>query len=252
MKIQLRRQAIVDVVNELGNISFSELKLRFPDISDITLRRDLEALDAEQRVIRIHGGVKSVELVIGTDDLFTKRVLRNGAAKKLIASKAAKLVKPNLSIYLDSGSTTTELASIFPNIPCLLYTNSITCAMELSKLDRPEVFVIGGRLNRFSQCTNGTKSLDCLEDLNFDLAIMGTTGYASGRGFSCGVEEEYMLKREAIRHAEKIIMLMDSKKVGFTSTYSTARVSDVDILVTDDELPEDIRAELLQSGVELI
>ena len=112
MKMQQRRQQMVDAINELGSISLGELKKRFPDVSEMTLRRDLEALDSERRIIRIHGGAKSVDVVIGTDDLFAKRILRNAGAKKRIAEKAAELVKPNVSIFLDSGTTATELAGL--------------------------------------------------------------------------------------------------------------------------------------------
>ena len=69
MKPQQRRDMMVSAINELGSISLGELKKRFPDVSEMTLRRDLEALDNDRRIIRIHGGAKSVDVVIGTDDL---------------------------------------------------------------------------------------------------------------------------------------------------------------------------------------
>ena len=117
-----RRNQIVELVNEQGAVSFALLKSRFPDVSEMTLRSDLKALDEQRLIVRVHGGAKSVERVIGTDDLFHKRAVRNVEGKRLIAAKAAKLVVPNSAIYLDSGSTLTELATVFPEVPCEFFT----------------------------------------------------------------------------------------------------------------------------------
>ena len=252
MKKEERQQRIVEAINELGSISLGELKNRIPGVSEMTLRRDLEQLDGERRIIRIHGGAKSVDVVIGTDDLFAKRILRNAAAKKRIAQKAAELIKPNLSIFLDSGTTATELAALLPDIPYLLFTNNITCAAELCRLTQPSIYVIGGRLNSYSHSTNGTQAVSALENLNFDIAFLGTTGYMSGLGFTCGSAEDSMLKREVIQHSEKVVMMMDARKVGVTQTFTTARLRDVDVGVTDDELPSEMAAELRQGGVEVL
>ena len=252
MKMHQRRQEMVEAINELGSISLGELKKRFPDVSEMTLRRDLEALDSERRIIRIHGGAKSVDVVIGTDDLFSKRMLRNAAAKKRIAEKAAGLVKPNISIYLDSGTTATELAGLLPDIPFLLFTNNMSCVADLSRLTKAEIYIIGGHLNAYSHSTNGTQAVSALENLNFDIAFLGTTGYMSGSGFTCGSVEDSMLKREVIQHSEKVVMLRDSRKVGLTYTFTTARLREVDVVVTDDDIPDSLHAELLQAGVEIL
>ncbi len=251
MKVQERRDRIVADVNRAGSLSFAELKKRFA-VSDMTLRRDLEALDTQRRLVRIHGGVKSIEIVVGTDDLFSQRAARNKDAKALIAQKALEFIRPNTTIFIDSGTTTTELAACMPDIPCLIFTNSLTCALEMCRLRQAKAYMIGGCINVFSRSTNGTRSLKYLEDLNFDIAFMGTTGYAPARGFSCGVEEEYMLKQKVMQSAEKIIMLMDSQKTGFAYPFSVARLNDVDVVISDGNLPEDIRGEMIQNGIQVL
>ena len=252
MNVRLRRDKMVQTINEMGTVSFQKLKTCFTGVSDMTLRRDLEALDNERRIIRIHGGAKSVDVVIGTDDLFDRRAVRNAENKRCIAEKALQFIKPNVSIYIDSGTTTTTLASLIPDGPYLLFTNSITCVAELIRLKQAEINLLGGRVNTFSRSTNGTRAISYLENVNFDIAIMSTTGYISGRGFSCGVEEENLLKREVIRRSEKVIMLMDSLKVGFTCTFTTAALRDVNILVSDGQLPPAVQAEITKGGVMLL
>ena len=91
-----------------------------------------------------------------------------------------------------------------------------------------------------------------MQDMNFDIAFMGATGYVSEKGFTCGAEEEYQLKREVIRRSERTVVLMDVKKVGFASTFTMARLKDVHVLVSDGPLEEAFLKELKQNDVELI
>ena len=82
--MEQRRNAIVELVNREGSLSFVQLKEAFPSVSEMTLRTDLKALDQARRVVRVHGGVKSVEVVVGTDDQFGRRTARNASEKMCI------------------------------------------------------------------------------------------------------------------------------------------------------------------------
>lgn len=252
MNMEERRKNIVDMVNDSGTVSFTALKTRFSDVSEMTLRRDLEFLDNAKKIIRIHGGAKSVEVVIGTDDLFSKRSRRNIEAKKTIAQKALALIKPNTTIFLDSGTTVTEFARQFPDESVMIFTNSMTSAIELAKLTHPQVYLIGGKINKFSLSTHGTRSLNPLENINLDVCFLGTTGYSPGQGFTIGAEEEYELKREAIRRSEKVVVMMDAKKVGYAYTFTIAQPSDIDTVISDGTLDEDTLRDLRQSGIQVL
>lgn len=100
--MEQRRNAIVELVNREGSLSFVQLKEAFPSVSEMTLRTDLKALDQARRVVRVHGGVKSVEVVVGTDDQFGRRTARNASEKQIIAEKAAALLD---SSKIDRRST---------------------------------------------------------------------------------------------------------------------------------------------------
>ena len=115
--MEQRREQIVDLVNQSGSISFAQLKEKIPQISEMTLRTDLKALDEAKRIVRVYGGAKSVDVVIGTDGMLSRRLVRNIEAKQLITQKALKLIRRDTTIYLDSGSTTTMLASHMPDQP---------------------------------------------------------------------------------------------------------------------------------------
>ncbi len=243
MNMKQRQQAMIEMINQKGAVGFTLLKEAFPDVSEMTLRRDLEYLDRIKQIIRIHGGAKSVDVVIGTDDLFSKRSTRNAEAKKLIAQKAVELVSENTSIYIDSGSTATEFAKIFPDGRYLIFTSGINCAQELARLTDAQVYMVGGRLNPYSLSVNGSRSLTYLENINFQTAFLGVTGYIHGRGFTCGSEEECELKRAVIRKSEKVILLMDAQKVSITSTFTFANLEDVNVIVSDSALGDQARKE---------
>lgn len=252
MNKEERRKQMVMLINSEGSVSFAKLKESFPDVSEMTLRRDLEFLDRNKLIIRTHGGARSVEVLVGTDDLYLKRTTRNTAEKATIAEKAVTLLQDNTTIFLDSGTTCTEFARKLPDGPYLIFTTSLSCALELCRLQQAQVHFIGGRLNTASLCVNGAMTMQHLENINFQTVFMGVTGYIHTRGFTCGAEEDCALKKRAIRHAEKVVMLMDAQKVGVTSTFTFADISDADVVVTDSRLSEKALREFERAGVEVL
>jgi DeoR family transcriptional regulator, aga operon transcriptional repressor len=249
MNMEQRREKIVSLVNREGSVSFAKLKETFRQVSEMTLRRDLEYLDTSKRIIRTHGGARSVEVLIGTDDLYLKRTTRNADEKKLIAEKAVSLLHENTTIFLDSGSTCTEFARHIPDGPYMIFTTSLSGALELARLQQAQVHLIGGHMNAPSLSLKGAMTVRDLAMINFHTAFIGVTGYIQSRGFTCGSTEECELKRTAMAHSEKSVMLMDAQKVGVTSTFTFAEAEDADVVVSDGALDEKTLREFERAGV---
>ncbi len=247
-----RRDAIVELVNSMGTVTFAQVKKNFSDVSDMTLRTDLKTLDAERRIVRTHGGARSVEYVVGTDDLLLNRQSRNAEAKAVIAKKAASLVRPNTTFFLDSGTTTTELARTLADTRAIAFTNSLSCTAELARLAELKTIVIGGTLNRYSMSLNGGKAIEEISGLSFDVLFLGGTSYASATGFACGSDDEAALKRALIGRAEKTVVLMDSEKLGKKSTFKICGLEDVDVIVSDGKLSEHFLKNCEESDVEVL
>ena len=239
--MEQRRNAIVDFINEKGNITFAQLEKRFPNVSQMTLRTDLKALDEAKKIVRIHGGAKSVEVVLGTDDYIGRRSVRNVEEKESIAEKVLPLIKPNTTVYLDSGSSTTALAKIWPDQPNFIFTSSMTCVMELSKLSQPSVFVLGGELNKYSMSACGVGAIESVKTVNFDMAILGVTSYSADVGFSCGVMMEAYLKQAVLQQSAEKIILMDSSKTDKKSTFHICQLQEGMTVVSDGNISEDFR-----------
>ena len=252
MNMEQRREKIVSLINREGSVSFTKLKENFHQVSEMTLRRDLEYLDRNKRIIRTHGGARSVEVLIGTDDLYLKRTTRNADEKKIIAEKAVSLVQENTTIFLDSGSTCTEFARHMPDGPYMIFTTSLSGALELARLQQAQVHIIGGHMNASSLSLKGAMTVRDLAMINFHTAFIGVTGYIHSRGFTCGSPEECELKRTVIEHSEKAVMLMESQKIGVTSMCTFARAEDVSAVVSDGGLDEKTLREFERAGAEVL
>lgn len=247
-----RRDEIADLINKEGTVSFAQLKTAFPNVSEMTLRSDLKALDKDNRIVRVHGGARSIGVIVGTDVAYDIRAARNTAEKRLIAQKALRTLTPGLSVFLDSGSTAIEMASHFPDDSYMIFTSGINCALELTKLSKVRAHLIGGEVNRNNLSVNGIRSINEIEHLNFNVAYLGTTGFSFDTGFTCAVEAEKELKRAVIRKAEKVVVLMDSQKVGIVNTFTFADLEEIDIVISDEHLNPDIKRLFESNGLTVI
>jgi len=247
-----RQEQIIDIVNKNGSTTVKDLKELFGDVSEMTLRRDLEFLDKENKIIRVHGGAKSLNAIVNNDLLYPKRATDNVESKKLIAQKALKFISPNCTIYLDSGSTISEFAKILPDIPMFIFTGNLVAALDLTRCVNAQVSMFGGRVNTQSYCVSGYNAPNYLRDVYFSYAFFGTTGYSDECGFTCGHESEYNLKKMMIEKSDKNIVLMDSSKVGKNSTFRFASLEDIDIVISDGKLPKKTIEQFEKNGITVL
>lgn len=247
-----RRSQIETLVNREGTVSFAQLKQAFPDVSEMTLRSDLRALDEERRIVRVYGGARSLGNLVGTDDAFDVRASRNPEEKLLIVKKALKLLRPGMSVYLDSGSTAIHMASQFPDDSYMVFTSGINCALELAKLKNVRSHLIGGEINRNSLSVNGVRSISEIGRLNFNVAFLGTTGFGERTGFNCAVEAEAELKRAVISRTEQVVVLMNSQKVGQIHPFTFAEPEQIHTVITEGKLDERAAERFRAAGTELL
>jgi len=247
--MQKRRQKITEIVNREGQITFSRLKESFPDISEMTLRTDLKYLDENGAIIRVHGGAKSIDTIAGTDGFLSQRIVRNQEKKLCIARKAVALVHGRGTAFIDSGSTTTLLSRYFPDEDRQIYTCGVSCATELAVLTKPEVHLLGGKMNRYSLSVAGGKSLLELQSCHFDICFLGVTSFHSAMGFCCESEGDCVLKQMALRQSDYKVALVDSSKFDLYSTHRICEVNGVDAVVSDDDLTDEQKVFFIRHGV---
>ncbi len=248
-----RRDTIKKLLDAKGEIALTELEAMFPDCSSMTLRRDLKFMEDNGLVKRTRGGAVALSrLSIAAEDVYSRRAVENTDAKTVIAKKAGALLESGRSIYLDSGTTLMQFAKVIPDDYISILTSGPNIALELIKKNRPNVMLIGGQLSRNTLSVSGAGANRTLSGVNIDVAFMASSGFSLQHGFTSGTYSECELKREVLKMATRVIMLMDSSKVGKNLPYTFGMLSDIDVLVSDEQLPEEIVQAARAQGVTVI
>ena len=237
-----RIEEIAEILDKRGKMSLEQLEEYFPSVSQMTLRRDLCQLEKDQRVIRIRGGamsVKEVQKVSGEE--YAKKTTINTDAKIVIAQKAAALVDEGACVFLDGGTTAMYLSKEMPDIKCNVFTNGIAVAMELAQKKNINITVVGGQLMKDNLSTASPAAKEYFNATNFEIAIVSATAFTPENGFSCNSQIESDLLRNVFQKARMVYMMLDSSKIGKINPYTFARMEDIDVLITDDHFPRDLK-----------
>ncbi len=246
---QLRRERIGKYIQEKGAVTVKEVSALFPDVSLMTIHRDLEKLEEEGLIIRTRGGaVSATSAGSPTEVKLEARMQTNWKEKREMAQKALRLLEPGSAVFLDAGTSNMALAQAVPDMDINIFTTGPNIVLELGKLSIPTVHMCGGTLNRFNQAVSGQSTLQMLEQINIATAFLGVSGYTEENGFTCGKEDEMLVKRLMMRKAGKKVILMDSSKCGRILPYTFGNVEDVDYIVSDGRLPEEVRERAEQAG----
>ena len=226
------------MIEKNGKMSLEELAVQFPDVSDMTLRRDLLELEKENKVIRVRGGAMSVlEVQKRSGEAYAQKSTINTDAKKVIAKKAVSLIDEGSSLFLDGGTTALYLAKELPDRPCHVFTNGIAVAEELAHKKQPEVVLVGGTLIKENLSTASPYTKVFLQNTNFELAIISASAFSFEQGFSCVSQVESELLKFILERAKMVYMMLDTSKIGKIMPYTFASPDIIYGLSTDRDLP---------------
>lgn len=244
-----RQERLRALIRTAGTIRIDDL-LKAVDASPATVRRDLEALEAKGLIRRVHGGAMSTE-TRRDEPLFDEKVSVALKEKRAIASKAATLICPGDTIFLDGGSTTLELARLLKSRNDItIVTNSLRATMELSGTG-PQVILIGGELRRHSQTMVGSLTRLMLGQIHFDRAFMGTIGITAHSATTTDPNEAFT-KELVMKQTAEVVMLADHTKAGKVSFATVGAIEDIDILITDKSFNSKLAKTLRKKGVAII
>ncbi len=246
---QIRRERIGEYIQEKGAVTVKEISALFPDVSLMTIHRDLEKLEDEGLIVRTRGGAIPASQSDGTEDKLEARMHSNVKAKRLMAQKALKLIQEGSAVFFDAGTSNMALAQALPDADLNIFTTGPNIAVELSRLTNPTIHMCGGTLNRSNQAVSGASTLAQLSDINIAIAFIGVSGYTPEGGFTCGKEDEMLVKRLVMGKAAKKVILMDSSKCGKLLPYTFGDMQDADYVVSDSELPEEFIQRAEAAGV---
>ncbi len=248
-----RREIIREMLAQQPFVSLKELTERFPELSSMTLRRDIEYFENQGECIKVRGGARSMKFITTSmEESFNLRLHANSGAKEAIAEKAAEMIEPGRSIFLDSGTTVLKLAALIGDERLTITTSGPNVALELLKKNMPIVNIVGGMINRDNISVSGTQAMQYMEDINIDIAFLTPSGLTYENGFTCGNYSECEFKQLIIRKARRVVLLMDSSKIDKSRPHTVARMGDIDAVILNREPPVRIAELAREKGTELI
>ena len=247
---RIRQEQIKKHVESKNVATIKELQELFPEISLMTLHRDLNALEEMGIITKYRGGVRSVRQL---DDIeFNIRMKENAAGKLSMIKKAMKLLHPQSSIFLDTSTSNLILARNLPDMELNITTISPNIALELCRLKNLTVNLCGGVVNPRTLSVSGVKTLETLEKLNIDLAFIGVSGCSSDVGFPCGTEADMMIKKLVIQKARTSVIMSGNEKFSSLMPYTFAKLPDVEYMITDGSVPEGFSKAARDAGVTIL
>ena len=232
----IRQEQIREYIEEKHVVTIKELQAMFPEVSLMTIHRDLDALEERGTIVKFRGGAKSVRLA--GDPEFNVRMRENNAGKNAIAQKALELIQPHSAVFMDASTTNLALVKNLPDISLNIFTTGPGIALELCRLHNPIVTLCCGTINRKNLALSGQNTLEMLEKINIDLAFIGVSGCSVDAGFTCGTEADMLVKRLVISKARTSVVMCGHEKFSCLMPYTFATLADVDYVITDGAAPE--------------
>jgi DeoR/GlpR family transcriptional regulator of sugar metabolism len=244
----VRQQFIVDEVNRIGAVKVDELT-RVLSVSDMTVRRDLDALARRGLLSKVYGGAVALGRSSTDEPGFERKSARAQIEKEAIATVASDLVEPGGAIALTAGTTTWTVARYLVNVPNLtIVTNSIRILQVLQEHDRTDLTVIlTGGVRTPSDAFVGPVAVAAIRSLHVDLVIMGVHGLDLEAGLTTPNLLEAETNRAFVASAKRLVVVADHTKFGVVGLGQIAPLSSVDTLITDDRIDKQGRDALSQA-----
>lgn len=227
-----RRQAIEGRITRDGEATLADLAAEH-GVSEMTIRRDLEILEASRGIRRVRGGAIST-FSRSYEPPLSDRLVRSHGAKERIGAAAAELLAPGESAIIDVGTTALELARCLRGRRgCTVVTASLMVAMELSADPAIRVISTGGLVRPGEMSLIGPGAEDSFSGVNCDVVFLGVGGVDVEAGLTEYNLDDTRVKQAAIRSARRVVVLADVSKLGRVTFSTVAPLTKVDTLVTD-------------------
>lgn len=245
-KQRTRMNKILTALQQTGSVSVEELSKQLR-VTVVTVRRDLDALEAQGRLRRTHGGAVSIAPLFyepfRNDSSFQAQVEKLADEKRRIGRAAAALIKEGEIIALTPGTTTTQVIRGLPlNQKITVVTSTVNVAMELSKRKDLNVFVTGGHLHGEWFSLVGPTTVQSLSHLVIHTLFIGADGIDAKSGATCYSPEEAYVNSAMVRHARRKIAVVDHTKFGKIAGWRICQTSELDLLVTDSGATDEMLA----------
>lgn len=249
-----RRERILNALQATRFLSVAQLARRTGS-SESTIRRDLAELEREGLIVRTRGGAGIATGAGGFSGEMSKdaRSQHRAEQKAAIGRAAARLVEDVGTVILDAGTTTLEVArALNPSQKLRVVTDSLDIAWELRDRENVTVILSGGILRKGAYNLYGSMAEQAMAGLHAQLCVMGCSGLTLEEGLTKhDIEAEFVRKR-MVEASQRLVVVADSSKLGVTGLVSICALEEIDVLVTDKEIPAEFQQMLEEHGIQVI
>lgn len=244
-----RRSKLLELIRREGFVSLPDLRAAL-EVSESTIRRDLDALEETGEAQRTHGGVFFTGPTASLR-LFEHKRAEHWDKKRQIAIAASRLIEAHDTVLMDGGSTTYELARQLVGRPLQVVTNSLPLANLFAASEQVDLVMLGGYVHSRTGVSLGPYANQMLSSLNVQKAVISIAG-ADARGYYNSNLLLVETERAMMQAADTTIVVADSSKFGHSSLARLCDLADVDVVVSDADLEPAWRDQLLSAGVQLV
>lgn len=245
-----RRDQILAYLSARDRTSVGELS-QMLGVSEVTVRKDLDMLEAQGLLTRVHGGA----VVSGRGRLelfFANREQEHLDEKRRIAQAAAALITSGARIFLDASTTALQVARLIKDREdVVVVTNGLYTALELNFCTGITTVVVGGTMRRRSSSLVGSLNINSLQRLRVDLGLFGARGVTVRDGLMEGDIDEAQLKQQLVSASNQVIGIVDHSKFGTMGFSAFALPHEITRIITDSDAPPEAVAGLRDQGVEI-
>ncbi len=245
-----RYRRIQEVLRERQVVRVSTLS-ELLGVSEVTVRRDLEALERKGVLERTHGGAVHVQRMY-QEPRYVEAITRHAEEKRLIGAAAARLVEPGDTIFLNGGTTTLEVFRHLAAPRIRVVTNHVGMALEVGERDL-ELLLVGGHFRAPSSSVVGPFATEALRRVYANKAFIGVEGISLRSGLTTPSPQEAEVARLMIEQTRgEVTVVADHSKLGTVADFAIAPLEDVHRIVVDREASEEYRKRLAAAGLDVV
>ena len=243
-----RQSLIRDLLRKDGRVVCGKLAQEL-QVSEHTIRRDLQQLAREGICKRVYGGAVGLSPASGS---FAQRREQGLASKALLGQAGAQLIRDGGCIFIDAGTTNLAVAKAIPPERSLtVVTNAPNIAAEVMNLPRSEVIVLGGRIQARTGAALGATPQSQVKDMHFDQCFLGACAVDPAQGLTVFDYEDAEFKRGLVRQSNELIVALTSEKIPSIARYKVVSCQEISILVVENDIPRDKVAALIAQDVDV-
>ena len=252
MPTEQRRRTIVNLVNKDGSVTSDVLSARF-QVSTMTIWRDIRSLEEEGKILRVRGGAISLEEMRGPEpEYLSKRGIHSNLKEQIARYASAHFIDDGDILILEAGTTVAAMVKYLDQQGLTILTNGLETIQEARPLV-PDTTVMscGGILRDKAHTFSGPQAVSFFNNINARSLFLGATGLAFPEGITDPSPLEIEVKQAMAGSAQRIVLLVDSSKFGVRSLLPVIPLDRIDVVVTDEGIPDLYTEQLMKLGIDL-